>query len=223
MKYILLLYYLFLSIAIAHADLTVKIGLMGQNPTNLLIGVVDRIKDNKCREDMFFEGGKIGGEILNLDTGEAFNLMPAKNMPMRTILNQSVLTNAIAVDAIKDTGKTEMVDGYDAKIYSYTNSIGSYTLWIAKDFPNFQTIKDDLVKRDRLREVTRNGLFHLSTLPGMLLKYRVDNMPTNAPPLQVIVSEEPIDASVFDLPKDYTWQKPSAPVVASTNNVSLVK
>jgi Domain of unknown function (DUF4412) len=167
------------------------------------MGVMDRIKGSKCREDMFFEGGKIGSEILNLDTCEAFNLTPSKNMPMKTVLNLSVRTNAITIDAITDTGKTEMVNGYDAKIYSYTNSAAGYTLWIAKDFPNLETIKADLAKRDRLREVTHNGFFHLSTLPGMLLKYRADNMPANAPSLQVIVNEEPIDDSVFEVPKDY--------------------
>jgi hypothetical protein len=175
-------------------------GFIKPNSTNILLGVMDRIKGNKCREDIFYNG-IIGTRILNLDTCEVFNLMPDKNMPMRTLLNRSVLTNAIAIDVIKDTGETEMINGYDAKIYSYTNSVAGYTLWIAKAVPNFETIHADLIKRDRLHEVTRNGLFHLSTLPGMLLKYRVDNMPTNAPPIQVIVNEEPIDDSVFEVPK----------------------
>jgi hypothetical protein len=215
MKYIFSLYYLLLSIAIARADLTIAIGYSPQNSTNLLIGVMDRVNGNKIRQDIFFRG-TIGIKILNLDTRELFNLMPDKNVPMKTLLNQSVLTNAIVIDAIKDTGKTEMVNGYDAKIYSYTNSNAGYTLWIAKDFPNFETIKADLVKRDRLREVSRNGLFHLSTLPGMLLKYRADNMPANGPALQVIVSEEPIDESAFEAPKDYHFANTNE-VVSTTN------
>jgi hypothetical protein len=192
--------------------------LMKPNSTNLFAGVVDRIKGNQCREDMFLGGGAFGSEILNLDTGKAFKLMPDKKMAVKTYLDQSVLTNAIAIDAIKDTGKTEMVNGYNAKIYNYTNSIGSYTLWIAKDFTNFETIKADLAKRDRLRELTRNGFFHLSTLPGMLLKYRADNMPANRPSLQVILNEDPIDDSIFEVPKDYHFYDTNAPV-ANTNTV----
>jgi hypothetical protein len=218
MKYIFSLCLIVFSLTIAHAGLIVKIGFISQNSTNPLMGVVDRIKDNRCREDMFFSGGKIGVEILNLDTCEVFNLMPNKNMLAKAHLNQSVLTNAIVTDVIKDTGKREVVNGYDAKIYTYTNSVAGYTLWVAKYFPNFETIKADLVKRDRLGEVTQNGLFHLSTLPGMLLQYRIDNMPTNAPPLQVIVSEEPINDSIFDLPKDYHIYNTNAPA-ANTNEV----
>jgi hypothetical protein len=221
MKYTLALYFTLFSIAIAHADLTVEIGYKPQNSTNLLLGIMDRVKGDKIREDIFYNG-IIGIKILNLDTREVFNLMPDKNMPMKTLLNQSVLTNAIAIDVIKDTGKTEMVNGYEAKLYTYKINSTSYTLWITRDFPNFETIKADLVKRDRLREVTRNGLFHLSTLPGMLLKYRADNMPTNGPPLQFIINEELVDESVFEVPKDYTWQKPIAPVAVSTN-APLVK
>jgi hypothetical protein len=215
MKYILFLNYLLLSITIAHADLNIEMGFIKPNSTNILLGVMDRIKGNKCREDMFYNG-IIGMKIVNLDTCEAFNLMPDKNMPMRTLLSQSVLTNAIAIDAIKDTRKTEKVNDYDAEIYTYTNSTGSYTLWIANDFPNFETIKGDLIKRDRLHEVTRNGFFHLSTLPGMLLKYRADDTPTNAPPIQVIVSEEPIDESVFEMPKNYHFENTNE-VISATN------
>jgi hypothetical protein len=218
MKNILPLYLILFSITIAHADLNVEMGFIKPNSTNILLGVMDRIKGNKCREDMFYNG-IIGIKILNLDTCEAFNLMPNKNMPMKTLLNQSVLTNAIPIDAIKDTGKTEMVNGYDAKIYTYTNSTGSYTLWISKDFPSFETIHADLIKRDRLREVTRNGFFHLSTLPGMLLTYRPDDMPTNAPSIQVIVNKELIDDSVFEVPKDYHFANTNE-AVSTTNEPS---
>ena len=196
-------------ISFARADLTLKIALMGKDGTNSLSGTLDRIKGNKIREDQFFAGVNIGSKILNLDTCELFNLMPDKNMPMKTLLNQSVLTNAIPTDLIKDTGETEIVDGYDAKIYILTDPDGTTnTIWIAKNFPHFEIIKKDLVKRDRLNH---EGRIHFSTLPGMLLKCSVDSR-KNAPLLQFFINEEPIDDSVFDLPKDYHFYSTNAPV-----------
>ena len=216
MKHILSLYLILFSITIAHADISVKLGFTLPNSTNLWVGEVDRIKGNQCREDEIVMYANTKSHVLNLDTDEGFTLMPDKKMAVKTSFDRFVLTNAIPVDAIKNTGKSEIVNGQDAEIYTYTNSKGSFTLWIAKDFSNFETIKADLVKRDKLREMTQVGFFHLSTLPGMLLKYRVDNMPTNAPPLQVIVNEEPIDESIFEAPKDYHFANTNE-AVSTTN------
>ena len=141
-------------------------------------------------------------------------------MAVKISLDQSALTNAVAIDAIQDTGKTELVNGYDAKIYTYTNSSMICTLWIVKDFPNFETIKVDLDKRDRLQ----SGLLHLSTLPGMLLKFRLEKSVTNEsgwkPQLRVIVKEEPIDESIFEVPKDYHFYSTNTPVANTNEAVS---
>jgi hypothetical protein len=191
------------SIAAVQADLNVEIGFTMPNATNLWIGVVDRIKGNQCREDEIGMYANTKSYVLNLDSGEGFKLMPDKKIAVKISFDKSILTNEIAIDAIKDTGKSEIVNGHDTEIYTYTSSKGNCTLWIANDFPNFGTIKQDLVKRDRLREMTQVGLFNLSTLPGMLLKCHVDTILTNAMQFRVIINEEPIDESIFELPKDY--------------------
>jgi Domain of unknown function (DUF4412) len=218
MKQILFLSLTVFYISCARADLNVEMGFKLPNSTNLCVGVVDRIKGNRCREDEIVAYFNNESYVLNLDSGEGFKLIQDKKMAVKLSFDQSILTNAIAVDAIKDTGKSEIVNGNDAEIYTYTNSKGNYTLWIAKDLPNFETIKRDLVKRDRLRETTRVGLLYLSTLPGILLKCRADSVPTNALQFHVIISEESIDESIFDLPKDYHLYSTNAPV-ANTNQV----
>jgi hypothetical protein len=224
MKNILFLFFAIFGMTVARADLHVEIGLIGLNPTNVLMGVVDRIKGNKCRQDIFFEGQNAESQIINMNTGEGFQLVPDKKTAVKTSVDQSMRTNQIAIDAIKDTGEKEIVDGYDAEIYTYSSSTGGdFTLWIAKGFPNFEIIKSELIKRDRLNMATRSGLFHLSTLPGMLLKCHAAITPTNAPPFRVLINEEPIDESIFEVPKDYTWQEPPVPIATSTNNVSHIK
>jgi hypothetical protein len=218
MKRILFLFFISFGMTIARADLRVEIGLIGPNATNVLIGVVDRIKGNKCRQDIFFERQNAESQIIDLDAGDGFKLIPDKKTAIKISIGQFIQTNRIAIDEINDTGKAEIVNGYDTEIYTYTNIYGSsYMLWIANDFPNFKTVKNDLVKRDRLNMATRSGLFHLSTLPGMLVKCHAFVMPTNAPPFQVVINEEPIDESIFEVPKDYTWQMPQTPITTSTN------
>ncbi len=223
MKYIFSLYFILFNLTIAHADLSVEMGLTLPDSTNLWVGVVDRIKGSQCREDEIGMYANMKSHVLNLDTGEGFTLTPDKKIAVKTVLNQSARTNAIAVDAIKDTGMTEAVNGYDAEIYTYTSSKGNYTLWIAKDFSNFAKIKQDLVKRDRLHTMTKSGILHLSTLPGMLLKF--GNATTNAggynPQFHVFMKEEPIDDSVFDLPKDYHFANTNETV--STTNAPPTK
>jgi hypothetical protein len=172
MKHIIFLSLTVFYISFAHADLSLKIALMGKHGTNSLSGALDRIKGNKIREDQFFEGVNVGNKILNLDTGEEFKLLPDQKAAEKIPFDLSVLTNVIPIDAIKDTGKTGIVDGYDTKIYILTNSDGTTsTIWIAKDFPHFEMIKEELVKRDRFSHA---GRIHFSTLPGMLLKSSID-------------------------------------------------
>jgi hypothetical protein len=211
-----------LCISVAHADLTVKMGYtgyMGQNKTNYpSMGFITRIKGKKIREDVFFEGGNIGNRILNLDMDEAFKLLPDQKMVVKIPFDRSALTNAIPIDIIKDTGKTETVDGYEAEIYTFTRSDGATnSMWIAKDFPNFETIKTDLAKLDRFHLATESGGFHMSTLPGMLLKCTVDNLHKNIL-LQLVVIEGSVDESIFEVPKDYRFYSTNAPV-ANTNQV----
>ncbi len=209
-----------ISLSLARADLSLKIGfvgLTGQNKTNFLMGVINRVKGNKIREDVFFEGVDVESKILNLDTGEEFKLSSDQKSAIKISFDQSALTNVIPIDAIKDTGKTETVNGCDAKIYNFSNFVGAnYTLWVAKDFPHFEIIKKDLVKRDRLHLTTHSQGIHISTLPGMLLKYSINNSDTNASLLQVIVSEEPIDDLVFEVPKDYHFITTNE-VISATN------
>jgi hypothetical protein len=218
MKKALSLYLILFWITIAHADLNVEIGFTMPNATNLWIGVVDRIKGNQCREDEIGMYANTKSHILNLDSGEGFKLMPNKKIAVKISFDKSILTNEIAIDAIKDTGKSEVVDGHDTEVYTYTSSKGNCTLWIANDFPNFEIIKQDLVKRDRLREMTQVGLFNLSTLPGMLLKCHVDNILTNAQ-FRVVINEEPIDESIFEMPKDYHFANTNE-AVSTTNEPS---
>ena len=110
-----------------------------------------------------------------------------------------------------DTGKSELVSGRAAEIYTWSGARGlKVTLWVATNFPNYDAIRTELAKLDRFNDTGphRNAQPELSLLPGMVLKsegtYRRHTTTTTL----VSVKVEPVDPALFELPKDYSpWKR----------------
>lgn len=208
----------------ARADLVMQEQIVFENQTNI---DTTRIHGNKIREDT--TGGEKGdiSTIRDANTGDFVILLHQKKMFRKTsgaqikerlefYKNRSGDTNA--ADAIPkklmDTGKSEKIGGYDADIFNWpVVDDSSMTYWIAKDFPNYQKIRVDLAAMDRFRaQGLGKGLQpDLGKLPGMVMKLQIvlngeligrTNALTTTSTL-ISAKEEPVDPSIFEIPKNY--------------------
>jgi hypothetical protein len=195
-------------ITTAQADLVMEQNVIGPESTN---DAVIKIKGDKIRADSAERGDS--SMMIDLNTGDEFTLLHKQKEVVKTSTSSmqfrktAYYAKAVAANAKlpkpQDTGKTEIVNGYDAEIYTWTNSRGmTETLWVAKNFPNFEKIKNDLAKLDKLNASNMEKMTpDQSTLPGMLLKMQWsgigDESGLTVTTTLVSAKEESIDDSVF--------------------------
>lgn len=113
-----------------------------------------------------------------------------------------------------DTGKSEIVKDRPTEIYTWAGANGeTETLWVATNFPNYGAIRVELAKLDRFDAAGphRNAQPELSRLPGMVIKSERAIKGRTAITTLVSVKVQPVDASLFELPADYSpWKRPAA-------------
>lgn len=207
MKTILIFLTCFLSVGALRADLILELDFASPK-----IKLVVKIKEDKIRYDILPDNGYGNiSRIVDLKAGDDFIL---DHVPKR-IANPSVFfgqTNAITKaewPKFEDTGEIEMLNGYEAQIYKWTNSEArTETLWVAKNYPNFEQIKNDLSKLDKLNN--RKWMPELSSLSGMPLKLLIAHNSdvangADVPFTLLSAKEESIDNSTFEPPKDYHY------------------
>jgi len=110
------------------------------------------------------------------------------------------------------TGKSELVSGQAAEIYTWSGAHGlKETLWVATNFPNYDLIQAELAKVDHFNDTGphRNAQPELSLLPGMVLKRSSTRKGHTMTTTLVSVKVGPVDAALFELPKDYSPWKPA--------------
>lgn len=110
-----------------------------------------------------------------------------------------------------DTGKSEKIDGYDAELFTWSGAHGlQETLWVARQFPNFNEIRLELFKLDQFNDAGphRNAQPRLALLPGMVLKSETVLLGRPMTNLLVSAKVEPLDKSLFELPRGYSVWKP---------------
>jgi Domain of unknown function (DUF4412) len=214
MKNIYIILAFIFSVTVANANLVMEFYWGGS-----MMKIVAKVKGDKILLDGYVNESKAASLIEDLKTTNYFKL---DHWSKKIIKNPNPLdSNALAPTAspkFQDTGKTEMLDGYEAEIYKWTNSDGvTETLWVAKNFPNFEEMKDDLSKLDKLND--KKWILNFSSLSGMPLKLFIPDKDDARGLTFTLLSakEEPIDDSVFELPKDYHYYT-NAPV-ANTNEV----
>jgi hypothetical protein len=221
MKTICIFFALAFSIAVAQADLVMELNFTSQK-----IKMVVKVKGDKVCYDTFINGNKIWSFII-VKTDDYFRLDHMQKGIVKNLSISPDYTNTIAKATwpkLQDTGKSEMLNGYEAEIYNWTNSNGvTETLWVAKNYPNFEQIKNDLAKLDLGKlNVKKMWMPELGSLSGMPLKLLIPHNDTDTNRADVLTllsaKEESIDDTNFDLPKDYRFYSTNAPV-ANTNQV----
>jgi hypothetical protein len=217
MKKIFFLLIFFSGVGALQADLIMELNFISPK-----LKLVVKIKEDKIRYDLLPDGGYGNtSRIVNPKTGDDFILehVNKRITPSSATFSQ---TNAAAkTEWLKflDINKTEIFHGFEAEIYKATNSDGMVeTLWVAKSYPDFKKIKNDLSRLDEKSD--KRFMPELSSLPGMPLQLLVpikNSYVSGAYFTYTLLSakEEFIDDSTFGLPKGYHYyglQSSSLPV-----------
>ncbi len=213
----------------ARADLAMEQEFSDASATN---HVVFKVHDHKMRMDQHDQDGYEFSVIVDLNTRDAITLFPRgktflkrSGAELRQPTNSDSPTGANEMDQpparAVDTGTVAKADGYDAELYSWSGANGlKETLWVAKEFPRYDAIRTELAKIDRFNASGshRNAQPELAPLPGMVIKTEKTANGRKAIVTLVSAKVEPVEASLFELPADYSpWQPP---VVQVTNAVT---
>ena len=217
MKSLFILPCLILSTAAAMADLTLEQKLENGKSGGT---VTLKIKGEHFRADM--TNGPIGAmsTIVNTKTMDSITLLHAQKTAMR-IDGAKFIAMRNANDKkdaerpkLVDTGKSEKVGEYDAEIYTWTNGSASQTLWVAKNFPDFNKLKEEIDKVSKAGSRgfgATNNFPDMTTLPGMVVKTESAAGPIKIVNTLISVKQGDIDASEFETPKDYKLSDQPAP------------
>lgn len=221
MKHLPLVLTLALIAAAGRADLIVEQKIESQMQNG---NITIKTKGDNVRIDM--PTGPMGAMsvIMNVDTGDSVNLIHTQKMAMKVsgaqtkammeaMKKQTPGADAGAGPKLTPTGKTEKVGEHTAEIYTWASGGGTQTLWIAKDFPNFADFKDELVKLNKAAAagIAKDMQPDFSTLPGMVVKTVADAGGMKMTSTLVSVKQAPVDAALFEAPKDY--QNMAAPTL----------
>jgi hypothetical protein len=183
-----------------------------------------KIKGDKIRVDL--PAGPMGSvsTIMNLSGGDATTLLHSQKMAMKISAAQikermqemkSRMNNGstnVQPPKLQDTGKTEMVAGYSAEIYAWTNSnnASSGQIWIARKFPNYALFQAQLdkVNDSPAGQMSKGMTPDTSKIPGMVVKTETELEGQKITVTLVSARQEPVDASAFEIPKDYQQISP---------------
>lgn len=214
--------------AAARADLVIK-----QKIESAMINspIITQIKDNKVRMDISSSPQGATSTILDLNTGDSITLMhdrktvikrpgaEARQMAKSMKRTQDNDSAKAKPPQFLDTGKTEKVNGYDTKIYTWTGPEGEIqTVWVAKNFPDYARIKPQMDKLNHspVAKLSEGALPDVGALPGMVVKTQTEMNGQKVITTLLSAKEETVDASVFDTPKDY--QEMTQPGIGARQN-----
>lgn len=209
----------------ARADLTLE---QVSSDTNAAYHATLRVRGNRLQLEQQETTNGSYAVIINLDTRDSLTLLPKekkflqrsgadilKDLALDKKLFGSTNENFQLPAPAWDTGKAEPMNGYDTEVYVWQGAHGvKETLWVAKRFPDYESIRPELAKLDRFNDTGphRNAQPALSPLPGMVVKCEVTINGQKKTTLLVSANVSLLDETWFALPKDYTlWQSPAKP------------
>jgi hypothetical protein len=219
---------LFSSLIAAQADLIVR-QLSGDSTITNYITLM--VHDAKMRMDQRDTDGYSFNVIIDLNTRDSITLFQPGNTFLKRSgaeIRQQMEAEKKASNGTNDmdkapapavnTGQIENVHGYDANIYTWSGANGlTERLWVAKDFPNYDTIRTELAKIDRFESSGphKNAQPELSLLPGMVIKTETTANGKTITVNLISARLQPADESLFKLPAGYSpWE---SPVLSMTN------
>lgn len=207
-----------LAAAFARADIVIE-----QKMESAIINgnVTMKLKGDQARMDM---PSPLGGQVttlMNFKSGDMVTLMHQQKIAMKMNLSdvkkqQEAGQKALGVDPAKiekpkPTGTKEKIGEYDTEVFEMNQGTLQAKLWIAKDFPNAQAIKDQMMK---LSSSMGGAGFDPSKIdvPGMVMKSEVSTPVGKMTITLVKAKEEPVDEKEFVKPEGYQeMQMPTLP------------
>ena len=192
-----------------HADVVIEqkleSALMNGNMTM-------KIKGDQARMDMPASAAGEMSVIMDLKSGEMSTLIHGQKMAMKMKMDAAKKQAEAAqkqqgldlskIEKPKSTGKTEKIGEWDAEIFETTLSGSPAKFWVAKDFPNYKSINEQMKK---LSAASGSMGFDPNNfdLGGMVVKSEMNTPAGKMTSTVVKAKEEPVDAAVFVMPAGY--------------------
>ncbi len=207
----------------ARADLEI---VQMASDTNAPFPATLRLRGDKLRLDQQQNTNGSYAVIIDLNTRDSFTLLPKEKKFLKRsgtqILKDLALdkklfgggTNELYLPPAqaRATGRIESVGDYDAEIYSWSGAgHTTQTLWVAKNFPDYEKIRAELAKLDRFNAAGPHpgAQPELSPLPGMVVQSEISVGDRKIKVRLVSAKILPLDAELFVVPADYLpWMPP---------------
>ena len=196
----------------AHADIVVEQKIESAQMNG---NMVMKIKGDQARMDMPKTAAGEMSVVMDFKTGNMTVLIHGQKMAMKQNLDAAkkqaeAQQKASGIDPAKiekpkSTGKKEKVGDWDTEIFETTMADSKVIMWVAKDFPNYKTVQDQL---NKLSAATGGGGgFDPSKfdLGGMIVKTEMNMPAAGGKVVSTLVKakEEAVADSEFKLPADY--------------------
>jgi hypothetical protein len=172
-----------------------------------------KFKGDKMRSDI--KGGPAGemSTIMDATSGDTVTLIHAQKIAMKT--SGAQLKSAMeaarkmlgtpdgASAAVTPTGKSEKIGQYDCDIYTWTDGKTTTTLWIAKNYPQAESLK--AFQKLMQKSILGGGQLgpDTSALPGFAVKTETLTNGDKITTTVLSTKEATIDASEFQAPAGY--------------------
>ena len=209
---------IFISLALVCAAAGARADLVIQQQitiaTNNSVATI-KVKGAKVRLDLNVGQPQAISLITDLKTGDTITLMHNQKMFVKTSGATTKQTRPAGDGATANTapkppvpratGQTQKVGSYDTELYKWSNSRGiTGTAWVARNFPDYARIQADLAVLDKSPGSADNDMNPaLSMLPGMLVRSQVTGGGQTITVALISAKEEPVDASLFQVPANY--------------------
>ena len=168
-----------------------------------------KIKGDKARTDLnpavsMITDGATGEMITLMHSGRTYLKVPPEQTKSMLEQLQKFRTNSDPAK-LQPTGKKEKIGQYDCEIFTAGLGALTATYWIAKDFPNYQSVLEQLDKfRSGTISAMGKGLLpEPKDFPGMTIKTEIDLSGKKIVTTLISAKEENVDPKSFDIPSGY--------------------
>jgi hypothetical protein len=194
------------AVAVGHADLVIvqKVEGGGQMTDQVM-----KIKGDKARCDLtpqvsMITDGATGESVTIMHTPRTFLKVSAEQT--KAMLEQ-LQAKRPQNEPVKPqpTGKKEKIGEYDCEIFTANLGLVTVTYWVAKDYPNYQAVLDQLDKfqSGSISAMGKGAMPPIKEFPGMIMKTETDLGGKKTVQTLVSVKEENVDPAIFKIPNGY--------------------
>ncbi len=193
-------------VAAGRADLVILQKVEGGGQTS---DQTIKIKGDKARVELtstvsMITDGATGESITLMHSGKTYLKVSAEQAKAMMEKLQKMRPSA-EPPKLQPTGKKEKIGDYDCEIFTANLGDLVITYWLAKDFPNFQSVLAQLEKfqSGTISAMNNGAMPPLKDFPGMIIKTEMDLKGKKTVSTLVSAKEENVDPAIFKLPAGY--------------------